>query len=86
MEAKDYLGQIRALRKEIASLFDELEELEIKNLPFTPSEAFPQGGGEMASVVARTAELEREIQKKCKALAELKKEMFSNERSAIENR
>ena len=86
MEAEDYLGQIRALRKEIASLFDELEELEIKSLPFTPSEAFPQGGGEMASVVARTAELEREIQEKRAALAELKKEMFSNERSAIENR
>ena len=75
MEAKDYLGQIRALRKEMASLFDELEELEIKSLPFTPSEAFPQGGGEMASIVARMAELEMEIQKKCKALAELKKEM-----------
>ena len=86
MEAKDYLGQIRALRKEIASLFDELEELEIQSLPFSPREIFPQGEGEMASVVARTAELEREIQEKSAALAELKKEMFSNERSAIENR
>jgi hypothetical protein len=51
-------------------LFDELEELEIKSLPFTP---FPQGGGEMESIVARMAELEMEIQKKCKALAETKK-------------
>lgn len=86
MEAKDYLGQIRALRKEIASLFDELEELEIRSLPFIPKEMLPQGEGETASIIVRMAELEMEIQKKCKALAELKKEMFSNERSAIENR
>jgi len=44
VEAKDYLGQIRALRKEIASLFDELEELEVKSLPFTPGEAFRRAG------------------------------------------
>ncbi len=75
MEAKDYLGQIGTLKKEIASMFDELEELEIKSLPFSPREIFPQGEGEMASVVARTAELEREIQEKRAALAELKKEM-----------